>query len=248
MLKLKIQKANEMGLSLEEYNAQKVVLKRQRQRKQVKTGLTIEGRQRISESAKKRWRDPEFRLNYTLHSKGFRNHSESTRLRISEAIKLKWQDDEYRNKLSLKQKSTSSDDRKKKISETLKAKWEDPEFRDRMRVNISSKSQEWRAAVSMKIKEKWKNPEYRSAVINGLKRSISNSTSNLLSRSMDDDTKIARLEERKRKKIEKDKRELSKQSIISNVKDVVKRKALGERNIKDLLGSELWFEEKVNCF
>lgn len=252
MLKQKLKKATDMGLSLDEYKSLKVTRKKERQKKKVKTGLTIEGRQRMSDSAKKRWQDPDYRQNYTLHLKGCRNHSEATRVRISEAIKLKWKDSEYRTKLSVRQTFTSEDTRKK-ISATLKAKWEDPEFRIRMTSNFTSRSAEWRAAVSLKIKEKWNDPEYRLAVTNGIKRTnaaLNNGTGTSGGRrghyNLDTISQLAERKKRKDNAIKsKNFRESSKYQLIDSVKRSVRENTLNGRKVKDMLGSEIWFEEKL---
>ena len=98
MRRKKEAKALELGLTLEEYEKRKEKKKSEKKKKSLKGGLTEEGRKRISESQKKRWQDPEYRLRYTQITKGKRPHSEETKKKLSIAIKAKWQTEEYRSK------------------------------------------------------------------------------------------------------------------------------------------------------
>lgn len=168
MFKRKMEKANDLGFTtLEDFNEyivqEKIKAKIEKDKHKVK-GLTAEGRKRISESLKKRWEDPDFRLNYTAVTRGNRSHSPATRALISAAITTKWQDAEYRKKIS----SPPSDSVKARISATLKARWEDPLFREKMLTRSFERTDEWRALVSDKIRLKWSDPEYRSAVAIGI--------------------------------------------------------------------------------
>ena len=156
-----------LGLTLEEYENSKVAAKVETQRRKLKGGLSQEGRQRISDSLKRRWEDPEYRRRYTASCHGKRNHSAITKARISDAIKLKWQDQGYRSKISV----APSPEVRARISATLKAKWEDPGFRNRMMSSISSRSDTWRVLISEKIRKKWEDPSYRQAVEDGIKNS-----------------------------------------------------------------------------
>ena len=78
--------ASSLGLTVEEYDLQREASKKEKLKAKLKGGLTDEGRKRISDSLKKRWEDPEFRMNYTLYAFGNRNHSEETREKISQVI------------------------------------------------------------------------------------------------------------------------------------------------------------------
>ena len=61
MLKRKIGTAKKLGMTLEEYNKRKQSEKKEKKAAKPRTGLTEDGRRRISESLKRRWRDPEYR-------------------------------------------------------------------------------------------------------------------------------------------------------------------------------------------
>ena len=63
MLKKKEEKAESLGLTLQEYENRRVDDKRKKEEEKevVVKGLTEDGRRRISESLKKRWQDPVYR-------------------------------------------------------------------------------------------------------------------------------------------------------------------------------------------
>mmetsp|Transcript_11219 Transcript_11219/g.10830 ORF Transcript_11219/g.10830 Transcript_11219/m.10830 type:complete len:534 (+) Transcript_11219:266-1867(+) len=254
MLRRKMEKANALGFNtFEEFDAhklqEKIKIKAEKDKHKVK-GLTAEGRKRISESLKNRWADPDFRLNYTAVTRGNRSHSPETRALISAAITTKWQDAEYRAKIS----SPPSDSVKARISATLKARWEDPEFREKMLTRTFERTDEWRALVSDKIRLKWSDPEYRSAVAIGIKNSnktISLSAVHRVNRGggVSDATKQRRQvlelkrKEREAKSALRD-REKSRKIALKLAK-VASRSEIKGKSIKELLGGELWFEEKL---
>ena len=163
MLKKKEEKAREMGFTLEEYEAEKTKKKLESKKLKLKGGLTEEGRKRISESAKARWRDENYRETYSILSRGKHNHSEETKLRISEAVKLKWQDESYRARVT----TSPSKEARDKISATLKAKWANPEFRNKPR--NYGRTESWRRAISEAIKQKWNDPAYRESVLSAVR-------------------------------------------------------------------------------
>ena len=74
MLRKKTAKALELGMTVEEYDnhkktkssKSKVVLNAEGKEVIVKKGLTEEGRKRISESLKNRWKDPAYRYIFDL--------------------------------------------------------------------------------------------------------------------------------------------------------------------------------------
>ena len=96
MAKRKQEKLDALGLTLDQYNQKRVVDRKKARKAKAKGGLTPEGRKRISDSVKARWKDPEYREKYAAMNRGNRNHTEETRARISEAIKAKWREPEYR--------------------------------------------------------------------------------------------------------------------------------------------------------
>ena len=131
-----------------------------------KGGLTPEGRQRISDSLKQRWRDPAYRAAYSAAMVGKRSHSEETKRRISAAIKEKWKDAAYRAKMG----TSPSMCTRQKISDTLKARWEDPAFRERMMSSSFERTDAWRKAISEGVKAKWRDPTYQLKVRTGIGR------------------------------------------------------------------------------
>ena len=171
MAKRKQKKLDALGLTLEQYNDKQVVDRKKLRKEKGKGGLTPEGRKRISESVKARWKDPGYREKYALQNRGNRNHTLETRARISDAIKAKWREPEYREKIH---SSAPSAEVRARISSTLKQKWTDPEFRKKMLTHSFERTNEWRNLVSEKIKQKWTDPEYRSNVENGMR--VSNRT------------------------------------------------------------------------
>ena len=252
IIKKKTEQAKNLGLTLKEFEESKEKKKMEKKQAKLKGGLTVEGRQRISASLKARWNDPEYRKLYTVNARGNRNHSESTRAKISEAIKAKWQDEKYRSKISI----SPSPEVRARISATLKAKWELPEFREKMMSSISSRSEEWKMMISEKIREKWNDPAYRQAVEEGIRNSNRTYTFHATSirpprRSKTSlYTKEEILERRSKAKEAKKEKEKQRREVIKaaklasniSVKDRLKNEG---KSIKEMLGGEIWFEEKV---
>jgi len=244
MIRKKTNKANELGMTLEEYEAAKVKAKEEKQIEKRKGGLTIEGRRRISESLKQRWTDPKYRAKYTENARGNRNHTSDTKARIAEAIRAKWRDDDdYRRRVT----RPPSPEVRARISATLKARWEDPEFRVKMLNNNFLRTPEWRALVSQKIRDKWSDPVYRQAVEDGIKNSNRSMTYASV-RSSSSKRRLSPMEviERKEraKQIKMEKVAIRKEAVRA-AKQAMKENAMKGRSLKQLLGGEIWFEEKV---
>jgi hypothetical protein len=258
MLRRKSLKLQELGLTQEDYDLQRLQQKKEKKRSTVKGGLTEEGRRRISESVKERWKDPEYRAKYTVANKGARNHSEATRARISEAITLKWQQPEYREKV----KSKPTEEVRARISHTLKNKWQQQDFRDRMLAQQFPRTEEWKNKLSESIKNKWQDPEYRASVTSGIR----SSNKTLVRRPFDpsrpprprrpssSSTRLPRAprmtaeERRARRKQERQERQ-EKERVRKAAFKLAKedqKKSGGASRLKELLGRELWFEEKVS--
>jgi hypothetical protein len=96
MARRKLQLATDLGLTLEQFEEKKEEVRKATRKAKLKGGLTDEGRQRISDSQKRRWEDPEYRAAYSLATRGKRNHTDATKAKLSIAIKEKWKTDEYR--------------------------------------------------------------------------------------------------------------------------------------------------------
>jgi len=226
MIKLKSQKAESMGMTLEQYEDSVKEARKQRGRSRSKGGLTDEGRKRMSESLKERWNDPDFRRKLSVNRN--HTHSQDTRQKISMAIKKKWENEEYRARLT----HSPNEDVRQKISATLKSRWQDPEFRANMSRSTSFRDADWNTKISDKIKEKWRDVNYRRNVVSGLR----NVTLSDHYRNYDQINKKIQAEMTKEK---------SKSNIMSIVKRAVQNRKVNKSAIKSLLGSDVWVEEKV---
>lgn len=252
MLKRKEEQASLLGMSLDEYSNRNKVTKEQKQLSRIseKRGLTEDGRRRISESLKKRWQDPAYRERILYSGSHNRSHSPETKARISEAIKLKWQDQEYRAKII----SSPTEEVRARISATLKLKWENPEFRQRMMNMSFERTDEWKNAISIKIRAKWMDDNYRNAVTSAIRDSFrgnrtftKRSSSGHLRRrkniySYEEKLELEQKHE-EQKRLRRD-REKQKRDIIKAAK-VAKKGDKKDASIKELLGGQLWFEEKL---
>ena len=255
MLKRKTKIAESLGMSLEEYDNRKVAEKKEKKATKPKMGLTEDGRRRISESLKKRWQDPEYRARLLHNPDGTkisRTHSMETREKISASIKAKWQDEEYRKKIC---SSSPSEEVRARISKTLKDKWQDPDFRSRMMASSFPRTDQWREAIAVKIRAKWEEEGYRVAVTNGIRRSIKNGNrTSTTKRNTTRSRKVYKTAEEKaaikamkdelrRQRREKEK---MKKAIIKAAKLEKLRGSVNEdMSIKELIGGQLWFEEKM---
>ena len=236
MLQKKREKAEALGLTLEEYDARKVVVKKEKRKMQLKGGLTEDGRRRIAESARKRWQDPERRATYLAKLAGSRNHTEETRARISAAIRQKWQDGVYNSKPNV----TVTEEQRARMSQKMKSLWEDPTFRERMLRSRGDRGDDWRAKISMSIKTLWENETYRNSVLSGLR--ASNHTINRVSTSrVSDEERQRRREEARASRASKRK---AKRQAISKIKKA-QISMMDQQSLKEILGQELWMEEKV---
>lgn len=176
-----------MGLTEEEYEAQK---KEERRKKDAerRARRTENGgyrpseatKQKISRILKEKYAKEEFKPRKVDPSKvrrGF-THSEETRAKISESLKKRWATDAaYRE--NMRQKATASNTRqetRRKISTSLKKKWEDPEFRSEMISRFSSRKREsgashdyeHRQRISEAMKAKWQDEVYREKTLKSI--------------------------------------------------------------------------------
>lgn len=247
MAKRKQAKLDAMGMTLDQYNESRDRKVKEKRKAKAKGGLTPEGRKRISESVKKRWQDPGYRERYTLANRGNRSHSDETKAKISAAIKAKWEDKEYRAKVNTSSHRPSQDVRNR-ISQTLKKKWQDPEFRQKMLKNSHERNDEWKHKVSDKIRELWKDPGYRNNVQQGIMASSSNRTirpagAKRPKAKRKPSVKKAKGGSAEALKTRKQIRTLCFGTLqhltISSTADIV------AGDLRWLVGSELWFEEKM---
>ncbi len=253
MLKRKSEMARSLGMTLEEYDKRKVVEKKAKKERKPKTGLTEDGRRRISESLKKRWQDPEYRARILMNPDGTkinRTHTLETREKISASIKAKWQEEEYRSKICA---ISPSEEVRARISKTLKDKWQDPEFRSRMMASSFPRTDEWREAISQKIKAKWEEEGYRVAVTNGIRRSIGVGNRTSMSR-RSVSARIHRTPEEKaalkaakdaQRKLRREKEKARKALLQAAKIEKLGGNSAKDSSVKELLGGQLWFEEKM---
>lgn len=248
VLKKKTEEAAALGLTLEELEEKKKQERIKKRRAKMKGGLTDEGRKRISDSMKRRWGQPGYREWYAENVRGKRNHSNETRAIISEKIKAKWTEEEYR---TTAKKRGQSEEVRAKISATLKARWQDPEFRNKMK-NASNfeRTPEWKAQISEKIKAKWNDPDYRKNVVSSIRSSYNSSTRIPRAPRV---AKVKTVQQRnpqeealRRAKILAQKRQKEKERIEAlNAAKLAATKSDPATRLKEILGGELWFEEKL---
>ena len=107
----------------------------------------VEKRTALSEAAKCRWADPEYRA----------KQSEKV-ARRSELVKEKWQDPAYRDKIKqAKANSIKSDATAQRMSEAAKKRWKDPAFREKRAATVAANHEE----ASALAKTRWEDPAYR---------------------------------------------------------------------------------------
>lgn len=229
-------------------------------------GLTEDGRRRISESLKLRWKDEEYRKRYVTAAG--RNVTAETREKISKAIKLKWQDVEYRAKCM---SGNITLEQRQRISSTLKERWRtDEDFKTRMRNNLTHpKTEAWKAAVSQKIKDRWNDPEYRSKIVKSnrtrtynesdlnakqltqKKKKLPSDSSQAKASIKASREKIARSVQSKTQQIATKLLREAQKSSKEDVYAAAKRECrLGmqmssTRTVREMLGEEFWAEEKL---
>lgn len=253
MLHRKQTKADELGLTMEEYDQRNQKVKAEKKKTKLKGGLTEDGRKRISESQKKRWADPEYREKYSKLNRGTRNHTQETKLKLSIALKEKWQTEEYRNLPRL----GPTKEVRAKISQTLKDKWLEPEFREKMMNSSFERTPEYRAAMSAKIRAKWNDPVYRSTVESSIRLHFQNNPRMRLSNGNNSSRRRSyrrnsvrmysteEIKERKRRAKQKSvAKATARREAFKEAKAASKLKARSS-TFKEILGGQIWFEEKM---
>lgn len=183
-----LQKLQDLGLTEEEYEANKKEERRkrdaERRARRTENGgyrPTEETKAKISKILKEKFARGEIKRRTVDPSKvrrGF-THTVETRQKISEALRQRWaQDTEYREQMTSRMKKAySQEEVRKKVSETLKKKWQDEEFRgsmlNKMKKNRSSPeiTDEYRDKISKAMKAKWQDPEYREKTLKAIANS-----------------------------------------------------------------------------
>jgi len=110
--------------------------------------FTEEQKEKMSESHKKKWENPEYRA------------------KMLEMVKTHWEDPEFKAKMKEVHNDLKT---KKKKSEAVKKLWEDPEHREKMSESRKKMWEDPEAKKKMResMKKKWEDPEYRAKVLIG---------------------------------------------------------------------------------
>ena len=185
-----LEKVAGMGLTEEEYEAQKREKRRirdedRRARRTVNGGYrpTEETKKKISQILKEKHAKgevkPRSKIDPSKVRKGF-THSEETRKKISESLRKRWRDDEgFRT--SMKKSYSSREDVRKRISLSLKKKWQDPEFRNTMMEKMSERksgkdamnyNKSHRKKISDAMKLKWQDASYREKTTSSIQKAV----------------------------------------------------------------------------
>ena len=117
--------------------------------------------------------------------------------------------------------------------------------------SMGPRDDDWKSKVSSKIKLLWENGTYRSSVVKGMKAAVNRtrtSSNRRRSPSKRSTKPVISAEEKARRSIvlreEKLAKELMKRETLQKAKKSQKD-AENKQSLKELLGKELWFEEKV---
>ena len=184
-----LKKLEDMGVTEEEYAAQKREEKRKREaarraRLTAKGGLrpTEETKAKISRILKEKYAKGEIKPRKVDPSKvrrGF-THTAETRAKISASLRNRWANDpEYRARMlenNVSKPQSTKEDTKRKISASLKKKWQDPAFREEMMAKMTTRkssrdyNESYREKISQAMKRKWQDQEYREKTLKSIAR------------------------------------------------------------------------------
>lgn len=260
----KVEEAARLGVSVDVLQKSRHEVQERLHHTKLKGGLTEDGRQQIAAAMKRRWSQPGYKEDYGQKYKGMRGHTDETRMKISESVKRKWLEPEYRVRCV---RNGLSEETKQKISNSIKEKWKDPAFRAHM-VSAQVRSPEWRQRMSATIREKWRDPTYSNAVRSSLRlRQVSESGDNVGWGAMRTEralrTRVVKaanhsvasaqlaaesLEQRQTiiaQNVRRS-REASLKAAKQAVRRAVKSNTADALDLKEILGKDLWFEEKVS--
>eukprot|EP01039_Chlorochromonas_danica_P002166 gene2167-2364_t len=236
----KEKKAAELGLTLAEYvekAAKEKTRKRKRSSDKPPRTLTEEGRKRIAEHARERWKDPEYREKYIRKNVTVSNE---TRQKISDSLKKRAKENKPK-----KQAQPLSAEARAKISAALKAKWQQEDFRKRMTALINTRKEDWKETLSNSIKLKWSDPQFREKVMTRMREhysSIPRKESNKpRKRASVSSARTQRNLEKARARALK----VERKKALSQVKKSTLLGETGPGHIRQIFGPELWAEEKM---
>jgi len=187
-----LKKVEDMGLTEEEYEAQKREKRRikeaeRRSRRTPNGGYrpTEETKRKISQILKEKHAKgevkPRSQIDPSKIRKGF-THSEETRKKISESLRKRWQNDaEFR--IKMKKSYVSRQDVRQRISSSLKKKWQDPDFRSGMMKKMTERksgkdaagnNKNHRKKISDAMKRKWQDASYREKTLSSIQKAARN--------------------------------------------------------------------------
>ena len=124
-------------------------------------------RQKMSESAKKRFQDPE-QYNILVENRKKNAVDPVVLKKISDANKKAWKNPEYRKKMTeISREFNRNPEERKRRSERAKKLWQDPEYREKMLQREGprkKKTPEQKRKISESVKKLWQDPEYRKKI------------------------------------------------------------------------------------
>jgi hypothetical protein len=160
----KAMKAQQMNMTVEDYDAHKKHAARERKRKQRKSPRTKEEiATRISTWMKNVWKDPEYRARHAALLSDARKKINlvTSREKISKKIRLAWENGCYENMTRM----NFTEERRRKLSQQSIKRWKDPTYRQKLM--DTRRTPEWRAKISAAISSCWQDPGYREKVLKG---------------------------------------------------------------------------------
>lgn len=239
----KEKKAAELGLTLEEY-IEKAAKEKTRSRKRSSSSadkpprtLSEEGRKRIAEHARERWKDPVYREKHIRKNVIVSNE---TRRKISESLKKRAREDRPK-----KQSQPLSEEARAKISAALKAKWQQEDFRKRMTAVINARSENWKETLSNSIKLKWSDPQFRDKVMTRMKEHYNSIPRKETRKPRKRATMSSARTQRDLEKARARALKAERKKVLSQVKKSTLLGQTGPGHIRQIFGPELWAEEKV---
>jgi very-short-patch-repair endonuclease len=136
--------------------------------KNSKKQFSAEHRRKLSEAAKKKWQDPEYRKEMAAIVM-----TDEGKKSVSDSMKAKWKDPVYRNDHTGHERSKET---KQKLSEKAKERWANPEYKTRMSKTMKDSiaergcSEETRVKLSKAVKKRAEDPAYRKRLSESSKK------------------------------------------------------------------------------
>ncbi len=163
----KREKVAAMGMTLEEFEAMKVMEaeSEKARKREAKRNLTqsADYKARLSQRMKERWQNPQYREKALKHLNESRAmQTEETRAKISATMKKIWEEERYsRNR-------TIGEETRAKISAKLKEMYADPEYRSKLSTT-RRRDPEHNKKIAEAIRKKWaENEDYKNKTLSGI--------------------------------------------------------------------------------